>query len=173
MNGLTIISLTVLFAFASARSLDIVDDNSDSRIVNGKDAALGQFPHQVSLRFRPKDKHMCGGTILSSRFILTAAHCPFALEKMFAHAGSVELSNGGKFYNISQRIPHPLYDANDMKSLRNDIALWRTSEEIQFDDNVQPAALPTKDTPANVSLNVSGWGYTKVFILMGNYLYRL
>lgn len=43
------------------------------RIVGGVDATLGQFPHQISLR--QSGSHICGGSIISRDFILTAAHC--------------------------------------------------------------------------------------------------
>lgn len=43
------------------------------RIVGGTRAQTGQFPHQISLRRR--GSHTCGGSILSSTYILTAAHC--------------------------------------------------------------------------------------------------
>lgn len=44
------------------------------RVVGGVDANVGQFPHQVSLQ-RQDGSHTCGGSIISSTFILTAAHC--------------------------------------------------------------------------------------------------
>ena len=46
------------------------------RIVGGKEAAPGQFPHQVGLRITMGSRTaFCGGSILSDRVILTAAHC--------------------------------------------------------------------------------------------------
>lgn len=47
----------------------------DTRIVGGEDAELGEYPHQISLRFQ--GRHTCGGSILHSLYILTAAHCVY------------------------------------------------------------------------------------------------
>lgn len=43
------------------------------RVIGGSDAQKGQFPFQISLRVG--GSHVCGGTIITNKFILTAAHC--------------------------------------------------------------------------------------------------
>lgn len=48
----------------------------EGRIVNGFLAKRGQFPHQVCLLNRREATYtLCGGSIISNEFILTAAHC--------------------------------------------------------------------------------------------------
>lgn len=45
-----------------------------SKIVGGKDAEDGQAPYQCSLQSSSKF-HFCGCSIISSKWVLTAAHC--------------------------------------------------------------------------------------------------
>lgn len=49
---------------------------SSVRIVGGDEAAPGQFPHQVGIWIvLGRSKNFCGGSIISDRIVITAAHC--------------------------------------------------------------------------------------------------
>lgn len=43
------------------------------RIIGGVEATLGRWPWQVSLYY--SNRHTCGGSIITSQWIVTAAHC--------------------------------------------------------------------------------------------------
>ena len=43
------------------------------RIVNGNRATRGQFPHQAALYL--DGTSFCGGSLISTTYVLTAAHC--------------------------------------------------------------------------------------------------
>lgn len=55
--------------------------NSLSRIVGGEHAKPGLWPWQVELLVLQEDKktfaHRCGGTLIDSEWVVTAAHCVF------------------------------------------------------------------------------------------------
>lgn len=45
-----------------------------ARIVGGSEAIPGAYPWTGSIRIKP-DEHHCGATIISDKYLLTAAHC--------------------------------------------------------------------------------------------------
>ncbi|XP_054862448.1 prostasin-like [Amphiprion ocellaris] len=54
------------------------------RVVGGTEASYGSHPWLVSLQ--NKGSHFCGGSILTERWILTAAHCFTSLSQEFLSA---------------------------------------------------------------------------------------
>lgn len=125
--------------------------------MNGQDAERGQFPHQVSLRYR--GSHRCGGSIITSRWILTAAHCSqnIAAKDLVVVAGAIFLQSDGVSYQIEVVKNHPKY-----VPIRNDIAVLKTATEIEFNEFVKAIALPTENVAGSVPVTVSGWGRLKV-----------
>lgn len=147
-------------------------NENDERIVDGVAAKPGQFPHLVSLRMRSLNTttttttttHRCGGSIISKRWIVTAAHCT---QKSFANparsvivVGVHNYSDDGRQYNVSRIVNHPEYVHPTFWV--NDIALVRTSRRIRFNDLVQPIPLRKQFVNAGVKAKVSGWGWTQV-----------
>lgn len=45
----------------------------ESYIIGGQDANIAQFPYQLSLR--QGGNHICGASIISAIWVLSAAHC--------------------------------------------------------------------------------------------------
>ena len=64
-----------LCAISAAHSLPAED-----RITNGNLAAVKQFPYQAGLMLYVKGgAAWCGGSVISDRWVVTAAHCTDAL----------------------------------------------------------------------------------------------
>lgn len=143
------------------------------RIVNGTDAEKGQFPYQVSLRFRLNDAHFCGGSILTDRFILTAAHCNqgFTASPMLVYAilGAYRRTKGGIEYALDKITPHQEWDGAKIK---NDISLLRTAKKITFNEYIQPIALPTQETPSDTEVVLSGWGHYVVSFINRSLVFK-
>lgn len=151
-------------AAASSRSAP-----PSGRIVGGNEAHSGQFPYQVSIRDAIwTDFHFCGGALITSEFVLTAAHCiswddP---EDLLLGVGSHLLSNGSQYHNVSAIYAH---EGFNMMTVENDIALLRIDGRVEFSRYVQPIAFDSeKYVLAGQLATVSGWGdlYVSVVRLM-------
>ncbi|XP_061398827.1 serine protease SP24D-like [Musca vetustissima] len=118
-----------------------------------------QFPHQVAVR--STSGSLCGGSIISENYILTAAHCVTSglppvkksIASVIVKAGSTHLARGGQMLRISQIIVHPDYDDSE-----NDIALVKLEKPLKFGETIKPISLASQDPPEGASVVIAGWG---------------
>ncbi|XP_045487757.1 chymotrypsin-1-like isoform X2 [Pieris rapae] len=129
----------------------------DTRVVGGKEAPEKLVPHQVALQLKD-GWTFCGAAVISDRWILTAAHCVKSRKPadFMAVVGTLSRTKGGTKYEISKVIPHK--EHNKPNKFKNDIAVISTKKAIEFNKNVQPLPLPTKDIKAGLWCILSGWG---------------
>lgn len=100
------------------------------RIIRGSEAENGEFPYQVYLK-NYRTRLFCGGSIISSKHILTAAHCVKNnkyLNNLYIYIGSVNLWRNGLYYNVQSVNIHPKYIGSSTgRVTKNDIAILTVS----------------------------------------------
>lgn len=136
-----------------------------SRIVNGRAISKFQLPWIVYVQIANKwsDKNftesMCGGSIISPSFALTAAHCINTYGKLpfwtRIYYNTTEMLKGPSV-KVDKVIVHPGFTWD---TLANDIALLKLTYPLKFDKYVVPVCLPNKTLSlTNREAIVSGWG---------------
>lgn len=105
--------------------------------------------------------YICGGSILTPKFILTAASCTknLLIKYSTVRAGSTLANEGGVSLKIAYIIAHAEYNP---KSLNNDFSLIKLASSLEFSSKIQPIDLPDQDEPIhnNSLFYATGYGYT-------------
>ncbi|XP_076191509.1 serine protease 55-like [Aptenodytes patagonicus] len=135
---------------------------SGKRITAGRYARAGEFPWHVSIQ--SNGKHICGGTMISALWILTAAHC-FAEEvppDLTVVVGGIDLNLPLEEHKPDSLILHENFDR---MSMQNDIALILLSSPIEFSNEKIPICLPfIYDINTWQHCWVAGWGTTSAAV---------
>uniref|UniRef100_A0A672LFT5 trypsin n=1 Tax=Sinocyclocheilus grahami TaxID=75366 RepID=A0A672LFT5_SINGR len=139
----------------SAAVLLSLSAHVDVGIVNGTEAKPHSRPFMVSLQ--KNWRHICGGFLISDRFVMTAAHC-WKNEKLTAVVGAHDLRQNEESVRIGVKSYHMHPDFN-MHTLQNDIMLLRLEKEVEQNKNVMKISLQrNKDIEADSVCRVAGWG---------------
>ncbi|KAF2883771.1 hypothetical protein ILUMI_22403 [Ignelater luminosus] len=154
--------LVFIFTFGPAlvTSQTGQNDSIGERILGGNTARDGQYPYQVSIHLITQ--HVCGGSIISPQWILTAAHCILGFPPWYfvVHVGTnLATGAGGSSYQVIQISQHEKYIPDP---IANDIALFKVAGNIAFNEKVQPIRLASTPPSLWSSCVLSGWGYLKV-----------
>ncbi|XP_031837453.2 trypsin-1 [Nomia melanderi] len=141
-----------------------------ARLVGGQNAIPHEFPWMVSIS--RKGGHFCGGTILNSKFVLTAAHC-LCTSTSVVPIGQLRVSLGE--YNLrgaevppsrEERVANAiLHPGHKCGKFVDDIALLELARPITWSESVKPACLPVATGKPGYSAfggelaKAAGWGW--------------
>ena len=143
--------------------------NQKNKIVHGEDSKQCAWKWQVSLRamINGTAQHFCGGTLISEKFVLTAAHCTAFLND--CKMAKMQVVAGGWYQNETSRdssavvrgvrrvIVHPSFNTGSRFNM--DIGLLELDAPVAFDDCVGSVCLPSKSFPGEgTTCEVTGWG---------------
>lgn len=144
-------------------SNDLISSNESdvevmiNRIVGGFVTTIEKNPWQVSLQ--RNSRHICGGSIIASKWILSAAHCTTRRQAVgyTVRVGSANRRTGGTVIEVRNFFQHGRYRS---RTLDFDFSLVQLKQPLNFTNQIQPIALP--DAKYRISegtiCSVSGWG---------------
>ncbi|KAE8621393.1 hypothetical protein XENTR_v10004811 [Xenopus tropicalis] len=137
----------------------------DSRIVGGTPASVGDWPWQVELlKLVGTSIYLCGGSIITPHWIVTAAHCVYGSTstpsafKVFAGSLTIQ-SYYSAGYTVERALVHPSYSSYTQIY---DVALLKLTAALVFTTNLRPVCLPNVGMPwaEGQPCWISGWGTT-------------
>lgn len=125
----------------------------ETRIIGGESSRKNAWPWYALLmikrRIGGKRNPECGGTLVSDRFVLTAAHCVLEqgqramnTNRLTIRLGEFDLRQDGDGeldVGVKRIISHPQFQH---RTFKNDIALIELSQRVSFSDSILPACLP-------------------------------
>jgi len=141
------------------------NQESGDYIVNGQQADNNEYPWMVLLIKNIVDtiEPLCGGSLISNQWILTAAHCTDVIKASDIQVVlGVEKVSSGEYelrQNIVEIINHPKFSRIEKDY---DYALLKMQEPVDFITNqhIRPICLPTNPSNQYVGAKAiaTGWG---------------
>ncbi|XP_037087690.1 serine protease 30-like [Pollicipes pollicipes] len=149
-----------------------------NRVVSGHRASYGTYPWQAQVEAYNRAgyfEHHCGGVLIGSRHVLTAAHCiTRVLSALQVKVGQHDRMDASEpheqTFAIENVLSHPEYRGTAQSGYANDLAVvklrLRQGRPVEFSDHVQPLCLPAADAPLQTGqqCEISGWGKTDVLL---------
>jgi len=145
--------------------------NRTSYIVGGRTAGPGVWPWACSVGFIGQDgwEHFCGGTLVTLKHVLTAAHCIAAFEDqrrekdMKVRCGDFNLQDSDDDQNVQvgDVVQYDLHDSYNYGYTNYDVAILHLKNNFPNNSNfIRPICLQNISPEAESSnaVAVIGWG---------------
>ncbi|CAB3222121.1 unnamed protein product [Arctia plantaginis] len=140
-------------------------------IYGGEDYQRGDQPWLVAI-YKKSGSNLnfkCGGTLVSNRHIVTAAHCMWlgadksAVQDMIVKLGVHRLSDWEDDIVVTRSlIDVKIHEEYDSNSFKNDISVLILSKEVKFNTYIRPACLWDGNNALEQIVGssgvVAGWG---------------
>ncbi|KAM8953168.1 venom prothrombin activator porpharin-D-like [Pelodytes ibericus] len=154
------------------------DNSTDEiRIVGGMRCELGHCPWQVLIH-ASRGFDFCSGSLISNRWVLSAAHCFEGINPHHVTIGDYDKLRRDldeQKIAVLEVFSHPHYLGEHYD---HDIALLYLRSPVVFNDNARPICLPTPGlgrllTQEGEIGQVSGWGATRHMGRSSRFLLRV
>lgn len=155
-----------LISWASSANISCGMENTQAktRIIGGEVAHMNQFPWLVFITL--DEKYACTGSLISDRWVLTAAHCTYDTVKFNLYFGIQDYMDSNEPHRVKmtsfERRTHPGYSKKSRHQY--DIGLIQLPKPIEFNQYISPICLPTYADQVNrfvgASVMIAGWGRT-------------
>uniref|UniRef100_A0A1I8GVZ4 Peptidase S1 domain-containing protein n=1 Tax=Macrostomum lignano TaxID=282301 RepID=A0A1I8GVZ4_9PLAT len=151
------------WTFPRIRQPKVAGSSNDERIVGGVTAQPGQWPWVVSLTYDGDAK--CGASLLTERYLLTAAHCfrdrPDA-SRWAANLGSLDFLRpnepGEQHIRLARVRIHPNHGLRSRDDF--DVAVLELSSPVAYSDKIRPICVSELPPRSGERCTVAGWGLT-------------
>ncbi|EHB11988.1 Chymotrypsin-C [Heterocephalus glaber] len=155
--------LAAVLAFASSCGVPSFLPNVSARVVGGDDAVAHSWPWQISLQYLKDSewRHTCGGSLISSQHVLTAAHCINKSLTYRVALGKSDLTVADEAGSVIAGVDSiHVHEKWNTLLVRNDIAIIKLEEPVELSDTIQVACLPKEGAllPQDYPCYVTGWG---------------
>uniref|UniRef100_A0A3B4XTH9 Chymotrypsin-like elastase family member 2A n=1 Tax=Seriola lalandi dorsalis TaxID=1841481 RepID=A0A3B4XTH9_SERLL len=135
----------------------------NERVIGGHDAKPNTWRWQISLQMDSYNDgsyyHLCGGTLIDSFFIMTAAHCILSQYRVVVGEYNLyEYDGSEQFIRVEKIDVHPQWTGDLAKG--NDIAIMKLANPVYDNGYVAVADLPAPQQmlPHDFICYITGWG---------------
>nr|XP_021327885.1 serine protease 27-like [Danio rerio] len=132
----------------------------NTKIVGGLNATEGSWPWQASINVKSTGRLFCSGSLISERWVLTAASCFQSnnVSDVVIYLGR-QTRNGSNPHEIPRTVIQVINHPKD-NSFTNSIALVQLSSSVTFTDYIRPVCLAAAGSVFvdGTESWVTGWG---------------